>query len=553
MSQPQPTRPEPVARWEWALLAVLLTVGGALRVWAASRAPGLWYDEAIYGLDSLDVLRKPGYWPVFFATEGHMREPMWMYIQAVMLAITGPSAFAIRLTSAIVGTVTIPVVWLLAREYRGPLFAALAAFLFTFMRWHLHFSGLAFRTILSPLFCALVLLFFLRMLRTRSQRDAAITGLFLGLGLYTYLAFRLMPFILLVPMAGMLWRESERRGHLLRLYGVLVAVSLVVFLPLGIDYLRHPDHFTGRSDEVSVFDRPDAASLLLKQARDVALMPLLRGDHVGKHNLPGPPRFYQWIEMDPKKVTDLWDLDRPIYGKPLDPHGTGVPVFGIAGGLLFYVGLGCILFVRRREPSTWLLVSALVIGSMASVLSYGAPNMLRLIFLTPVVIIILTGGVFSAGEILHRRVPSVGRGALCALLGVFLLLHVYTELRRLSIWPTHPMVIREFNRELADVAEYLAKQPDRLPVLLPAAFINDEGLAPATMRFIADGYTFNPPGDQLGDHWWEFRPVSPFPQLKSVGERLPGGRSTEIFHPLGVFMGNLVEVERPKSADAPTR
>ncbi|MEO8377942.1 MAG: glycosyltransferase family 39 protein, partial [Candidatus Sumerlaeota bacterium] len=186
------TRFKRVQLFEVLTVLALTIVGCAYRVWCASRAPGLWYDEAIYGLDSLHVARKHGYWPIFFSTEGHMREPLFMYLQAITLSFVKPSAFAIRATSAVIGALTIPVVWATAREYRGAIFGIFAAFLFTFLRWHVHFSALAFRTITSPLFCALVVWFALRFARTRGLKDAILLGVFLGGGMYTYLAFRLM-------------------------------------------------------------------------------------------------------------------------------------------------------------------------------------------------------------------------------------------------------------------------------------------------------------------------------------------------------------------------
>ncbi|CAN5267792.1 hypothetical protein BH09SUM1_BH09SUM1_04880 [soil metagenome] len=552
--------------FEVCTVAALTLIGLAIRLWAARTAPGLWYDEAIYALDSLDVARKPGYWPIFFETFGHMREPMFMYIHAIPLRLFGPSVLLVRSVDAIIGAATIPIVHLLAREFffgtplsreasqpANPIhpssfillpfpFILLPTTLFTFLFWHIHFSGLMFRTILSPLFCALTLLFFLRLLRTASRRDAILCGAALGLGAYTYLSFRLMPFILAVPMiAALIGSIPQSRPAMLRNFATLIGVALIIFAPLGIDFVRHPDHFSGRGEEVNLFERPDWPSLLAQQARDVGLMPLLRGDHEPKHNVPGLPQFSQVLQPARTRVAELWgvenDTGRAQNREAMDPHGTGSPVFDSLNGILFYLGFFILAIRSWRDARSLTIISTLLIGSLASVLSFGAPNMLRLLFITPAVVIALAAGY----ELILRQFapPRFPRFISCILLAVGLCAFIWREIRLTRIWPTHPMVIAHFNEELVDVADYLHAQPDKLPVLLPFD-------SQPTITFLADGYRFNLPDDQLGDRWWEFRTVSPpFPPLTPKGVPIPEGRTHRVMHPQGIIMGDLVEVGRP--------
>ncbi len=91
---------------------VLLTVmtmtviAAALRLVALDRwPPGLYHDEAFNGLDALRVLQ--GDTPIFF-TANNGREPLFIYLQALSVALFGRSPGALRLVSAIVGTLTIP-------------------------------------------------------------------------------------------------------------------------------------------------------------------------------------------------------------------------------------------------------------------------------------------------------------------------------------------------------------------------------------------------------------------------------------------------------------
>lgn len=531
-----------ILSWEWGALGVICFLALAVRLWLLPQVPGLWYDEAINGLDALGILRESG-WPIFFDTNNHMREPLFMYLEVIGIAIGGTSAMALRAVSMAIGLITLPVVWLLAREFRGPLFALAVVALVAFLRWHVIFSCLAFRTILAPLFVAAAALFFLRLARTGSLRDAIFCGAALGLGAYTYLAFRLVPLFFLPPMVMLLVQRHRAgaAGALLRLYGAMVGTAFLLFLPLGINYMANPHHFTGRGGEVGYLREEGAAPLLARQARDVALMFSLRGDHVGKHNIPGPPRFFQTGWARPHETAELWALEgqfAEMDGRaPADPHGTGAPVFTLPMGLLFYLGLGVICLRARREPGALLVVCWVLVGSFASILSFGAPNMLRLLYLVPAVAICACTGMWAAGEFLARR----GRWVAPAVLGAVVSLHLFSEARLLLLWPSHPMVVREFNPELAEVGEALRREADRLPILVHPAF----DPPPPTLRFLADGYTFHTEPPAGAERWWELRTRPPFPPLDGAGQLLPGGRRHMIIHPAGITFADLVEVHPP--------
>ena len=63
--------------WEWALLALILCLALALRLWRLdSVPPGLTHDEASNGHDAAAVLR--GVRPIYF-TVGYGHEPLYPY------------------------------------------------------------------------------------------------------------------------------------------------------------------------------------------------------------------------------------------------------------------------------------------------------------------------------------------------------------------------------------------------------------------------------------------------------------------------------------------
>ena len=95
-------------------MAATLLVALLLRlVQLDSLPPGLYYDEAFNGVDARNVvegLSRPLY---FYANNG--REPLFIYWQALWVALLGPTAYALRLAAALAGIVTIAVTFWGAR------------------------------------------------------------------------------------------------------------------------------------------------------------------------------------------------------------------------------------------------------------------------------------------------------------------------------------------------------------------------------------------------------------------------------------------------------
>ncbi|MDX2175915.1 MAG: hypothetical protein SF028_05535 [Candidatus Sumerlaeia bacterium] len=541
----------PVQRWEWLALLLATALGGAIRFWAMRRAPGLWYDEAWYALEALDLLRNPG-WPIFFSGGGHMREPLFMYLLAPVFHFFGPTVETARGTCVAIGTLTIPAFWWMARGIDGRRVAIAVLFLAVPFRWHVHFSSLCFRTILTPLFAALLAGAVARWLRGGGPRWAAVAGAFLGAGLYTYTAWRLAP-VALAAGGALLWWRARRDGSSLpaglrREAAAFAACAFVVAAPLLLHYLRRPDQFAHRAGEVELEGRGRSrAAILAAQARDVALMFAFRGDHVGKHNLPGGPGFLQarlWSVPGAEEAA-RWQDARAAGAAP-DPHGTGLPLFDVATGLLFYAGIA--LFVSRalRGPAgpEGPVLAWLAVGSLASVLSFGAPNYLRLTLLMPAVLLVLG----AAACELHRRLAARGGALASTVLALLFANYAAVELRRAASWPEHPMVPREFNVEFRAAGEALRPYAGGPPVKVPAYL----GLPP-TLRFCADGVRLVAADGAPGEReWLELHPLPPWPPFD--GPAPPPGAAVERAATIqsgGAPWGYIVRVRVPAAPSSP--
>lgn len=252
------------------LLGVLVVVGivslaAVFRLYGIQQYPsGLFPDEAANGEDALLILQ--GDMRSFYP-RGNGREGLFFYFLAASFAVFGIGVWQIHVVSAAVGVLTVLSVYAATRVWFGRLAGFFAALFLATSHWHVTLSRTGFRAILIPLFVALFTAFaggvvhdLRRGHRVRSYVWAALAGAAFAGGFYTYIAFRVMVGVVIgIFMVWLLAALHPRIGwpHLAR-YGGQIAVgvvaALVVFAPLGLYFVAHPQDFVGRAGQVSIFN-----------------------------------------------------------------------------------------------------------------------------------------------------------------------------------------------------------------------------------------------------------------------------------------------------------
>ena len=114
--------------------------------------------------------------------------PQW---QGILMNILGRTVMVLRLTSAIIGAITVIVTYFLARDLFDDRLTGIVAalFLMTFPP-HVHFSRVSLLHIADPLFGTLAIWFIIRGIRWNRRLDWAIAGAALGLTQYFFEAGR---------------------------------------------------------------------------------------------------------------------------------------------------------------------------------------------------------------------------------------------------------------------------------------------------------------------------------------------------------------------------
>ena len=134
-------------RLTYALLLIIFVVGAGLRFWQLGHLPpGLYRDEAYNGLDALGILN--GEHALFF-TANNGREPIYIYLSSLFIAIFGRTPLAIRMGAAVLGTGTTLLVYGLSKQWFGRTTAIFAAWLWAISVWPIHLSRIGLRVIVA--------------------------------------------------------------------------------------------------------------------------------------------------------------------------------------------------------------------------------------------------------------------------------------------------------------------------------------------------------------------------------------------------------------------
>ena len=283
------------SRRELLLLALITLMAAILRLYRLDDIPpGLCGDTAYKGIGANRILT--GEYPIFFEESWGGIEPMYMYLLAGLFTVLGSTPLTIKLLSGIIGIVTVPLLYLLVREMLSSRAVALLASAFLAISyWHISYSRLGWEIILGPPFVILTLYLLWRALEFSRWLDFAWAGLALGASLYTYQAQRFLPILIVCYLLyrglleGGFWRDYGTK------FAMCLAIAVLVFAPLGLYFATHSDVFLRRAGEVSIFNPEKNPEGPLRSFLESSVKVLgtynLRGDPLGRHNLPGRPAF----------------------------------------------------------------------------------------------------------------------------------------------------------------------------------------------------------------------------------------------------------------------
>src|SRR5258705_878263 len=207
--------PPQLSRIEVLLLAVSLLVCFVYFATVSRNSPGFFVDEAsiAYNAHTISQNGVDEYGqtlPLYFRAFGEYKNPVYIYVLAAVFRLTGPSVFAARVLSAVLGLAAAILLALLAARITRRRWTGLLIFIVALLTpWLFEISRLVFEVSIFPALLSgfLLLLYEASRRKEWSWRFAAGLGVLLGLLTYTYSIGRLLAPLFALGLAFFITRR----------------------------------------------------------------------------------------------------------------------------------------------------------------------------------------------------------------------------------------------------------------------------------------------------------------------------------------------------------
>lgn len=374
----QPPRPRSTWGWiranpvEFGLIAAIIIAGLVVRLVLLMQHPYPWSgDESSIGMEARRLLS--GNNTNWFST-GWSGQPNVSFLPtAISMLIFGQTVFAIKLTSAITGTLAILAIYLLGREWFGKEVGLIASGFLVAYPFHLQFSRIGVNNVFDSLMAPLVVWLIFRAVRTRRLSSYLLAGVATGLTFYTYvgtrlvLAFAIGTFIYIIIRQKGYWKENRLQ------LSVYLAALLVTLTPMATFFIKYPGLFMTRISQEGIFlngwlprqvqiTGQSVGQILLAQVKDTVLV------------------FFS------QNATYFLNFDRPY--------------LTILGAIFFVIGLA-IAFAHLLEPRYFILQawfwSVLILGGFLTV---NPPANTRLVLTIPATVLFIALGAWQVSRVL---------------------------------------------------------------------------------------------------------------------------------------------------------
>lgn len=220
------------------LLFLFFVVGVFFRFYNLSSSPlGLFRDEASIGYNAYSILETGSdeygkSFPLLFRSFGDYKIPFYIYLTTLSIKLFGLNIFAVRFSSAVLGSLTGIIIYCLSLEiFKNRKFLAIiSSLIFWVSPWSIFFSRGAFEANAALFFFLLAILFQIRAIEKREKWLMVLSVLNYVITTYTYHAEKLLaPFFLLYIFLIYL-KRSEKAGYL-KIKTIII--SLIFFLLLS--------------------------------------------------------------------------------------------------------------------------------------------------------------------------------------------------------------------------------------------------------------------------------------------------------------------------------
>src|SRR5579859_3664813 len=283
------------------LLVIVLEAALLLRMPNLTTQPYIVHgDEAACGLEAYRWLN--GGVPSLISVGWYGLPVLGYGIPALVMRVVGADLFGLRLSSVIIGVLSIALLYGLAREFVGRRVAFVAAGLMTVSNVHIQFSRMGIHYIHAPFVVLLTLWMLVSALRKKNPFAAVAAGVGLSLSVQVYFSARIVFLIVPLFLVGLLFLHRQWIKGRLFMIGWMLLSLLISFGPMGVYFLQDADALKSRPAEVLILNLTDETRThLLAQFGTVDLWTVLQRQLAAVPLIVGglPDQSYQYGPLYP--------------------------------------------------------------------------------------------------------------------------------------------------------------------------------------------------------------------------------------------------------------
>ncbi len=391
-----------VTKYRYLLLVLIFALGFVLRFYNLSgNPPSLNWDEVSNGYNAYSILKtgRDEYgtlFPLSIRSFDDYKPPLYAYLTVPSIAIFGLNEFAVRLPSALLGSLSVIVVYFFVIQIlKNPKkdgefyvfkyssgIALTAALLFAISPWSLQFSRAAYEGNIGLFFLLVGCLFLFKFLT--SPRYLLFSSFLFVLSAYSYHSFRLIVPLFLIGF-GLIFIKEILKHKIVSIFSVLLFGVLVI--PIYASFLFSGSGTGSRLSMVTIFgDTPELRKSIERLSYDKQI-----------NNPLGYVFENRRFVYSMAAVKGYLDHYNPDF---LFLHGDGGRQHhAVDFGMLYIFTLPFILFgtyilIRNFNKRIGVFFLLMFLAPLASSISSGSPHPVRAIIMAPLFDVLAAVGIF---------------------------------------------------------------------------------------------------------------------------------------------------------------
>lgn len=358
------------------LIVLLLTIiGGFLRFFNNTKNPNsLNIDEVAYGYSAYSVLKTGRdengiFLPLTFRSVGDFKNPVLIYSLVPSIAIFGLNEFSVRFTTALIGTLTIPIFFLMLLPIvKNDRVSLLGTIFLTISPWHIYYSRFASDHIIGLFLLILGIYFFQKMIEGKKIWAFFSSTAFI-LSMYSYHSQRLfVPVFILASLILNRKKLKSKKGKV----SIFIIVCFILILPLV--YL-------------SLFGGANSRAAMIFLSQDIDYTRYVIIDHLHRSG-----EFFLLFFFWAKRYLNYFQPDFLFFnGLNMTTSGT----FGLGVLYLYelpFLILGVIEMIKNKFENRGIIFLWILLGIFPASLTNNEQNSGRSLIILPMLIIIISYG-----------------------------------------------------------------------------------------------------------------------------------------------------------------